>query len=520
MPTCADLKTRYDVVVVGGGIHGAAAAMEATRLGHDVLLVEKNDFCSGTSANSLKIIHGGLRYLRSANLARSRESAREQRALARLAPHLLIPLPCLMGTDHSLSGGRLALSLGIRFYDHVICAGLGRRPRGRVLSADEANELAGFDAFPDCAGAALWHDYQVIDSERLVMAYIKTAENAGAHVRNYAEVTAVDSGRALAVSIRDAGSRTTCRVEAGRIIDTASVLKPHPAWARAVNLVVSRQLGTHAIGRKLARASEDAGRLFFATPFGERMIVGTWYFPDRTGCPGKLLRHEYQRCLADVRDLLPGMKIQETDVSLVHLGRLPVADPDEPLSLLEKPVIQALDDDKRVVSVTGVKYTTARPTALKALRLAGLDAGRGTRPLEALYGTARSGSALEEEVGNRLGAGVVSERRRVIARRLCRQYGAAAVDIAGLAATSNRGAERVPGQEAIHAEIQYCIEAEHCRTVADFLLRRSGIGSLGPPPDSTTRYCAAAMGTLLDWSDRRVEAEVEALQSFYNRVEG
>ena len=95
----------YDLVVVGGGIYGAAVAWDAVGRGLRVCLIEKSDFSAGTSANSLKIIHGGLRYLQHADLRRMRESIREQRTLMRIAPHLVHPLPVLIPTyGHGIRG--------------------------------------------------------------------------------------------------------------------------------------------------------------------------------------------------------------------------------------------------------------------------------------------------------------------------------------------------------------------------------------------------------------------------------
>lgn len=521
MSDLADLKPRYDVVVIGGGVHGAAAALEAARHGLGVLLVERDDFCSHTSANSLKIIHGGLRYLRSADLRRSRESAREQRALLRLAPHLVKPLPCLMGTDRSLTGGRAAMAAGIWAYDHLVCAGLGARPRGRTMTVEEADRLAGFGAFDGCTGAALWHDAQVTDSERLVITYLKTAERAGASLRNYTEATGVDRGESVSVTLRSIDDPGTHRIEAGRVVDTASLLDPHPFWTRAVNLVINRRFGTHAIGRKLSRRSGDSQRLFFATPSGGRLIVGTWYFPDRRDDWDRLTPDELRRCETDVQDLLPDLAIDASEISRIHIGRLPVSDAAHPLSLLEKPVIRAHEGDSRVVCVTGVKYTTARPTAAKALAETGLDVvrpgddeSRGT-----LYGAGPpAGESLEATVRDLLQEVLDKERLEPIVRRLSGQYGAAAVEIARMATRTPNGIERIPGCDAIRAEIAYCIEQEYCRTTGDFLLRRSGLASLGPPPDDTIGYCVAAMAEYLGWSDSRIADEEAATNALLQKT--
>jgi glycerol-3-phosphate dehydrogenase len=99
----------FDVLVVGGGIHGAVAAWDATLRGLSVALIERGDFGSATSQNSLKIIHGGLRYLQDGNLARIRTMARERTTWMKIAPHLVHPLTCLMPTRKKISRSRLAM---------------------------------------------------------------------------------------------------------------------------------------------------------------------------------------------------------------------------------------------------------------------------------------------------------------------------------------------------------------------------------------------------------------------------
>lgn len=519
MSTLADLKARYDVAVIGGGVHGAAVAREAARLGREVLLVERHDFCAGTSANSLKIIHGGLRYLQTLDLGRSRESAREQSRLLQAAPHLVMPLPCLVGTERSMVRGRLAMGLGLWFYDHVIRTGLPRHPHGRLLSAAEANRLAGAALFGHCTGAALWYDARVLDTERLVITYLKTAERAGARVLNYVSATSVVADHdGASLALRDGFTGDESQVQAGVVIDTGSLLAPHPFWARAVNLVLKREPPECAAALRLRTGSADSNRLFFATPHRNALIVGTWYFPDRSEAPEKLSHDELDRCVADTRALLPGLGITPDDVVMVHLGRLPVGDSRRPLSLLERPMVRTVGGSRQLVSVTGVKYTTAGPTAASALRLAGVSGAGGAGDTGAWYGAAPSMEAVTERVRDLLAPHMTGPAADRIIDRLVRQYGAAALDIARVSLALPGGLERIPGCDAIDGEIQYCIDQEYCRTVGDFLLRRSGLGSTGPPPAGAAEHCAAFMARRFDWTEAQVRAAMSELDAHYHPV--
>src|SRR5690242_21345967 len=110
---------RFDLLVIGGGVHGLAAAYDAAQRGLQVALVEKGDFGSGSSFNHQKTAHGGLRYLQSGDIRRARESIGERRTLARIAPHLLHPLTFVLPTYRSLTKGRLAFRGGF-LLDRII----------------------------------------------------------------------------------------------------------------------------------------------------------------------------------------------------------------------------------------------------------------------------------------------------------------------------------------------------------------------------------------------------------------
>src|SRR5436189_898029 len=111
----------FDVLVVGGGIYGLTVAYDAALRGLSVALVERDDFGSGASFNHLRTIHGGLRYLQSLDLGRARESVRERRTIARIAPHAIRPLPFAVPLYRSLLRGKLAMRAGFAL-DRVVSA--------------------------------------------------------------------------------------------------------------------------------------------------------------------------------------------------------------------------------------------------------------------------------------------------------------------------------------------------------------------------------------------------------------
>src|SRR3984893_8574113 len=212
----------FDVLVVGGGIYGLTIAYDAAQRGLTVALVERDDFGSGASFNHLRTIHGGLRYLQTLDLCRARESIRERRALARIAPHALRVLPFALPLYRSVMKGRMAmraafiLDRAVAFDRNRGVPALHRLPGGAVLSRAEA-----IDRFPGLSrrgltGAAVWHDYTTVEADRLTLSWALAAVEHGAVLANYVEAVAplLSERRALGVRAVDRRSGRELEVSA------------------------------------------------------------------------------------------------------------------------------------------------------------------------------------------------------------------------------------------------------------------------------------------------------------------
>ena len=201
----------FDLLVVGGGIHGLAIAYEAASRGLRTALIEAADFGSGISFNHQKTAHGGLRSLQSFRLDRAREAIRERRALARIAPWFLHPLPVIVGTYRSTTKGRLALRAGFK-----LDAWLGRDrnlgverelhlPPAKLLSRGMTLKLFPGINERNLTGGAQWYDYQMVQNDRLTLAFAVAAEAHGAVLLNYVQATDAlrENGRVAGVTARD-----------------------------------------------------------------------------------------------------------------------------------------------------------------------------------------------------------------------------------------------------------------------------------------------------------------------------
>lgn len=221
-------STHFDLAIVGGGIYGACAAWDAVLRGLSVALIEREDFGHATSAQTLRVMHGGLRYLQQADLRRIRQSDHERKTLLRLAPHLvrLLQVPTFRSgiQHHAIMRAALATH-DILFLDRN--RGIrdpGRRiPSGRIVSRDECLRLAPGLASDNVTGAAIFYDAQMHNNERLTLAFVRSAADHGACVANYvaAEGLLQQNGRGYRLEAMDTRTGDRFEIQADVILNTA-----------------------------------------------------------------------------------------------------------------------------------------------------------------------------------------------------------------------------------------------------------------------------------------------------------
>ena len=402
----------WDLLVVGGGIYGATLALEAARRGLATLLVERGGFGGETTRNSLRIVHGGLRYLQSLDLPRFRESVAERRWFLSNFPELIEPLPCLMPLYDPPRGGTLrrpaVFRMALRIND--LLSRERALPPGRLLSPAETVELFPAVDRAGLRGGALWHDAVVTDPRRLVVEILRRACRSGAAALDRIEaldlrgaegraagIRAVDreSGRSLELQARTvANCAGPWCGEVARRLDRRSDQKISGLFrpALAFNLFLDREPLSRAA---LAVASRGPGaQTWFLLPWEGKLLAGTAYAPVPRGSPGEEGPDEarIEGFLAALNAALPGFGIGRGEVLDVLWGRLPaVAEGDT--ALASRPVVfdhGATGGPEGLVSVSGVKLTTARAVAEKALEVL---FRRGARPFPSLLPSGKA--ALE-----------------------------------------------------------------------------------------------------------------------------
>jgi glycerol-3-phosphate dehydrogenase len=527
----------FDVLVIGGGIHGLAVAYDAAQRGYSVALVERGDFGSGSSFNHARTVHGGLRSLQSGDVFKARFSVRERRAMARIAPHLVTPLAFVMATTRKLTRSKMALRIGL-LADAVIGydrnAGVEPRlrlPAGRVIPRDAYRALFGANASAGATGGARWSDYQMPESDRLTLAFARAAAVHGAALANYVEALdpLVRGGRVEGVRAVDRLSGSTIEIAARITVNAAGAhcrpwmtafgASPDFPLLKAMNLVTTRPAGPVAMG-----APTSGGRLLLIMPWHGRMLVGTSH-SDSAAEPGDnaVSRGELASFVDEVNSAFPALGLTADEVSLVHRGVVPaVPDRRGVLGLMGHHRVHdhRADGVEGAISVVGVKYTTARGVAEQVVDLVG-------RKLDRVAPTCRTGTARLPGAGFDSVREETDRARAAVGRLLSPEsidalvstHGADWRGVADVCRAEAGLAEPIaPGTALPRAVVPYAIQHEMACTLLDLVVRRTSLGAARYPGDAVVDVCGALMAPACGWDAARLAAEVESVKAFYRVV--
>ena len=509
----------FQVVVMGGGINGVALARECARAGKRTLLVEQNDFASGATSRSTRIIHGGLRYLEHGEIDLVRESVREREQLLRERSHLVHPMHFLFLLNENSQRSAMKVRAGLWLYQKISgkkAATLSEMEATRVLRALDAGHrwlLLNYE------------DAQCEFPERLVAEWLAEAVQAGATVRNHCEVLAVDvaHGRAKGVLLRDRITGKDAHVDAGwifnctgpwadRVCQRSSVRtsKPMIGGVRGSHIVLPRFAGAPTAALYTEAAD---GRPVFVLPWNEQTLVGTTEVADN-GDPGRTApsNEEIEYLFRTVTHMFPKAKLTPHDIKYAFAGVRPLASSpgNKPSAVTRRHFLHdhTPDGAAKLISVIGGKLTTALSLARECARKIGLNV---PEPLPLAVGP---GSALDpmldQEVLDIARAGSVSEET---ARGMMEWHGERAMDIARMALVSAElRAPICPHTSHIVAEVVEAYRTECAMTLGDVLLRRVPVALGACWADTCSREAALRIGAVMGWNDHDLGANLESFE--------
>jgi len=524
-----------DLAVIGAGMHGATVAAFAASCGLSVALLDRGDFCGATSANSLKIVHGGLRYLQHLDLPRIRESIASRRWMLATFPHLVKPLACIMPTTGYGVRGRLAMTLGLAANEMLSCTrnrGVNKAchlKRGKVISREATAQIISDVQRDSITGGAVWYDALALNTERVVLELVHSLAARTGVPLNYVQVEDVQPQKsAVTLQCTDLQTDAGFTFSATGVINTTGPWfeqfgslpqqeqSEQQGWSRAVNIVVRPRLfADYAVGLEGGSSFIDKDaviqkgkRLFFFVPWRGRTMIGTNYtpHPDPDIQP-TLTRAELESMLSEINQIYPAAGLTYDDICNYHVGLVPSRQIDNggpfDVQLDKKEVVldHSVPGQGHVISVKTVKYTTAYSIALELMDLLAQKGMVDKKQVNKVKNTImppvdQSKDAPSEALELRYG------RQAPAVRALLRQE-----------EVVNK--EQQQNTLITPCEVRYAVQKEMACHLDDVLFRRSGVATLGPIPLKQVESAAAIMAEELGWADEQQEEEISRVLAHF-----
>ncbi len=387
-----DEKNRHihDLVIVGGGIYGASMAYTATLNGIDVALFERDDFAGHTSANSQKVIHGGIRYLQSLDLKRVAESIREKDRFRKLFPHLVQPLPCVFPTSGYLTQGNEAFRLGFFLYSMLekwVCKVARKKEFApKILAREELVRLFPHLQESGARGGAMWYDGICLEPERVIFSLLKAAVQRGCRAANYMEVRAFTRQKdgLFQVDLYDSSAGRNYQLLTRKIAlctgawfqdkygeDELPSALAELSLIRGVNLIVPSLFSSAtSLATKIREGASS--RFLFVVPWKKYSIEGT----DWEDCISPAVNWDDHLQKANdfhhVHQKVLGKEGGGVSVLASHIGYVPgYREEGKDASKRVLSHYRLVDREKErngdLLQVVGVKFTTAFDVVFKAL---------------------------------------------------------------------------------------------------------------------------------------------------------
>ena len=482
----------YDVVIIGGGITGAGIALDASQRGMKVALVEMQDFAQGTSSRSTKLVHGGLRYLKQAQIKVVAETGKERAIVYENGPHVTTPEWMLLPMHKGGTFGKFTTNLGLTAYDRL--AGVKKYERKKMLSKKQTLNKEPLVKKDGLKGGGYYVEYRT-DDARLTIEVMKRAEENGAEILNHTKSTdfIYDSkSKVRGIEVQDLLTGEMYEINAKKVINAAG------PWVDEVrkkdytrnNKQLRLTKGVHVVIDQskfpLRQAvyfdTEKDGRMIFAIPREGKAYVGTtdtFYDNDKTK---PLTTQEDRDYLIDaINYMFPDVNVKDEDIESTWAGVRPLIleDGKDPSEISRKDEIW--EGKSGLLTIAGGKLTGYRHMALEIVdllakrlkqeyKLTFAECKTKHTPISGgdVGGSANFESFVERKVEEGKAIGLQAD----VAKRLASKYGSNVDKLFNIAQIAQDKDLNLPLE--LYVELVYSVQNEMVFKPTDFLIRRSG----------------------------------------------
>lgn len=530
-------NAHFDVLVIGGGITGAGIALDAVTRGLRVALFEKNDFASGTSSKSTKLIHGGLRYLKQLEIGLVKEVGQERAILHNNAPYLIHPEDMLLPILEDGSLGTITTSMGLKVYDWL--AKVNKTEKRQMLNATETVEKEPLLEKAPLKGGALYKEYRT-DDARLVIEVLKTAVQKGAQAFNHFEVQSFcydDMDQAIGINAKDNLNDQQITVYGTEIINATgpwvdelrrkdqSLNNKQLHLTKGIHVVVPYEC--FPLQQSVYFDVSDV-RMIFGIPRGNKTYIGTTDTNYNSSIDDLTIEQEdVDYLLEGVNTIFPTVHLSKDDVTSSWVGLRPLIHEEGkgPTELSRKDEIFTAPSG--VISIAGGKLTGYRKMAERVVDYAVnqmLQKGHPkpwyciTDHITLAGGDMPGNQSIKQYIEFRAGESKQIGLDKNKVKELVYKYGTGVEEILEIAFSLHP--EMTNAEERIlFAELQYAIDNEMTVTLNDFLIRRTGMLYFArAKAGSVYKQVAGWMANILKWSPETMQKNIEAFEAEYKRV--
>ena len=524
-------NTHFDVLVIGGGITGAGIALDAIARGMKVGLVEMQDFAAGTSSRSTKLVHGGLRYLKQAQIGVVAEVGKERAIVYENGPHVTTPEWMLLPFHEGGTFGKFTTSIGLRVYDFL--AGVKKEERRTMLTEAETIERAPLVKKEGLKGGGYYVEYRT-DDARLTMEVMKEAFDQGASLLNYAKVEDLiyENGKIVGVHVKDMVDGDSFEIKARKIINATGPWvdfireKDHSKKGKVLQLTK----GVHVVIDQSRFPLKQAvyfdtpdGRMVFAIPREGKAYVGTTdTFFDQDPVNPKMTEQDRDYILEAINYMFPEVKLTKEDVESSWAGVRPLISQEGKGASEISRKDETWVSDSGLITIAGGKLTGYRKMAETVLDLVAKQfRDEGYKHFSSCYtekmpisggrvgGSSKFNSYIIKTKEKAIGTGLTDEE----AKEIISKYGSNAPILFEIANNHQDKAKEIGLPLPLLTKLVYAIEHEMTYTPVDFFNRRTSmilfdIAHVHEYKEQVISY----MKEVLHWTEQQTETYTKELE--------